>query len=363
MVQPPKQFTGLTMPVFTAFGWAGEENAIKFALAQLEMFISSLHAALPRAVQERLPVFGLSRETQGVYLASEANIEADAFIIFYTRPTSLEIQLAIKNKQALEKALQSAEKEPLICHRLVTELGPEWNLRVQQMQVDEDSGEVGHYQDLYKDSVSALDEETAVTLFQKAAYLNSEERWLVPIYLSRRVNSEQIAAMGSVVIRVISEQIMGLIPVLTFFTGRAATASAKPGKTKGRSRPRGKTDTAPLVTPVIETPVGAAEGFNYVAELRPLHVKKGFVNLTPKHWPFFELNSRTETRPVVVYYEGLYDKNCAVWRLQPDDQARLVLSPAVHEWLEEHAHPNDRVQVTVRRLNETEIQVSLKLVD
>lgn len=362
MVQPPKQFTGLPMPVFTAFGWAGEENAIKFALAQLEMFISSLHAALPRAVQERLPIFGLSREIQGVYLASEAKIEADAFIVFYARPTSLEIQLAIKDKQALAKALQNAEKEPLICHRLVTELGPEWNLRIQQMQVDEDSGEVGHYQDLYKDSVMMLDEETAVNMFQKAAYLNNEERWLVPLYLSRRVNSEQIAAMGSVVIRIISEQIMALMPVLTFFTGRAVTA-AKSGKTKTRSRTRGKSETAPLAAPIIETPVGAAEGFTYVSELKPLHVKKGFINLTPKHWPFFELNSRTETRPVVVYYEGLYDKNCAIWRLQPDDQARLVLGPVVHEWLEEHAHPNDRVQVTARRLNDTEIQVSLKLVD
>ena len=30
------QFNGLTMPVFTAFGWAGEETAIQFALSQLD---------------------------------------------------------------------------------------------------------------------------------------------------------------------------------------------------------------------------------------------------------------------------------------------------------------------------------------
>lgn len=47
-------FTGLTMPVFTAFGWAGEETAIKFAFTQLEAFIGALHVNLPRTVQMEL---------------------------------------------------------------------------------------------------------------------------------------------------------------------------------------------------------------------------------------------------------------------------------------------------------------------
>ena len=37
MVQA-NQFAGLTMPVFSAFGWSGEETAINFALDQLQMF-------------------------------------------------------------------------------------------------------------------------------------------------------------------------------------------------------------------------------------------------------------------------------------------------------------------------------------
>ena len=41
-------FTGLTMPVFTAFGWAGQETAINYALDQLEQFIHLLHNNLSR---------------------------------------------------------------------------------------------------------------------------------------------------------------------------------------------------------------------------------------------------------------------------------------------------------------------------
>lgn len=361
MVQPSNKFTGLSMPVFAAFGWAGEENAIKYALSQLELFIAALHGSLPRTVQERLPVYGLSRESQSVYLAAGSKVDEDIHIAFYARPMSMEIQLAIVNKQALEKALRQAEKEPLVCHRHITELGPEWSLRLQQMQVDDETGEKGHYQDLFKESVSSLDEETAVNIFQKAAYLNSEERWITPIYLSRRISSEQIAAMGIAITRIVSDQITALLPLLVFFSGRAAIPS-KGAKTKTKNRARTK-DTAPLPALEVEEPAEASEGFTYVAELKPLHVKKGFVNLTPRHWPFFEINSRTETRLVTVYYEGLYDKNCAIWRLQPDNQARLVLSPTVHAWLEENAQPDDRVQLVARKLTETEIQVSLKLVE
>jgi len=49
------QFTGLPMPVFTAFGWAGEETAIKFALEQLELFIQQLHAGLSKGAREMKP--------------------------------------------------------------------------------------------------------------------------------------------------------------------------------------------------------------------------------------------------------------------------------------------------------------------
>ena len=48
------------MPVFSAFGWAGEENALKFALSQLQLFIETLYARLPADAREELPAFGLS---------------------------------------------------------------------------------------------------------------------------------------------------------------------------------------------------------------------------------------------------------------------------------------------------------------
>ena len=64
MMEETQEFTGLSMPVFTAFGWAGEETAINFALSQLELFIRELHNNLPRSVQEKLPAAGINRESQ-----------------------------------------------------------------------------------------------------------------------------------------------------------------------------------------------------------------------------------------------------------------------------------------------------------
>ena len=48
------------MPVFSAFGWAGEENALKYALSQLQLFIESLYLRLPADARDDLPAFGLS---------------------------------------------------------------------------------------------------------------------------------------------------------------------------------------------------------------------------------------------------------------------------------------------------------------
>jgi hypothetical protein len=102
------------------------------------------------------------------------------------------------------------------------------------------------------------------------------------------------------------------------------------------------------------------DGFAHVSKIKPLHLRRGFINLTSAHWPFFSINSRTETRPVTIYYEGVYDKDSAVWRMLPNDMARIVLSPAVHRWLEENFTENDEIHVTVTRLDNDEIQISLK---
>lgn len=353
-MQATTQFTGLTMPVFAAFGWAGEEAAIKYALSQLEVFIQEVHRALPRGLQERFPYYGLNRDDQSVYLATNENVEEDAFISFHARPMSLELQFTILNRSVLSRVYEQAEKDPTMSHRLITELGREWSLRVQQMQVDEDSGDAAHYQDLFKDSVAALDEATSAAVMSKARYLNSDERWLVPIFLSRRFESERIAAMATAVSQVIAEQVSQLIPVMDFLTGKLARKKAKP-----KAKPR----TAVSAEFVEEASADADDMFTYVASLKPLHIRRGFINLTPKHWPFFQISSRTETRPVTVYYEGVYDKECAIWRLLPDDQARLVLSTPVHVWLEENFTEQDQVHITARKLGDDEIQLTLRAVN
>ncbi|MBE2221186.1 MAG: hypothetical protein IAF02_06580 [Anaerolineae bacterium] len=353
-MQSTTDFTGLTMPVFTAFGWAGEETAIKFALSQLEAFIGELHANLSREAKEKFPFYGLSEEHQAVYISAKEDVFDDIYITFFARPMSLEMQLAIQNEVVLTKAYKQSEQQPTMNHRLITELGPEWTLRIQQLQVDEDSAESTHYQDVYKDSVASLNEAASTELFSKAAYLNGDARWVAPFYLSKRFDSERVAAMGLKIVEVMADQVSKLMPLADFLTGKALRK--KSTKTRGKSKKTAvSTDTT-----IDDQDDDIEEMFTYTAELKPLHLQRGFINMTAKHWPFFQINSRTETRPVTVYYEGIYDKKCTVWRLLPNDQARLMLSPAVHEWVEEYFQAGDQIEITARKMNDDEIQMSLK---
>lgn len=345
-----KNFTGLTMPVFTAFGWAGEEAALEFAYEQLEAFIAQLHANLPRQVQTELPFFGLSREAQAVYLASdEEDIESDVHIAFYARPMSLEMQLAVVDEKVLSKGLKKITDDIITAHHSIAGLGPEWKLLVQQKELDESSGEAANYQDLFNNDMSHLDEETAKTVFEKAAYLNSQEKWVTPVYISKRFSSERLSAMGTAVLDVMSEEIKNLLPVLRLVSGR----------TKKRLRTKSKQVKQPVRSPLPDTTERTEGEFTYVAELKPLHLRRGFVNMTPRHWPFFAITARTETRDVSVYYEGLYDKESSVWRLKSNDMARLVLGPNAREWLQDHFAPDDKIQIRARRLSDDEIQIAL----
>lgn len=346
------------MPVFTAFGWAGEETALNFALSQLEQFIRELHVHLPRSIQQELPVHGLSQVNQGVYLAASDEVESDAHIAFYARPMSLELQLAVTDKEVLRKGLALAEKDPVTMHHLLTKMGPEWSLRVQQMLIEEESGAVSHYQDLFKDSVSQLTQETATELFSKATYLNSQEKWVTPIYFSVRFNSEQVAAMGTAVVKVMTEQIQSLMPIFYILSGRDSRRAGGKRSKKTKSRATTATTTQ-KITPVLEPDVVGQESFVFVTELKPLHIRRGFINMTPEHWDFFALNARMDTREVSVYYEGVHDKKSAVWRLQPSNIARLVLGPAARDWLEENFDPDERIQLKAIKLDNDEIQVSL----
>ena len=103
-----------------------------------------------------------------------------------------------------------------------------------------------------------------------------------------------------------------------------------------------------------------ADSFTYIADLKPLHVRRGFINLTPAHWPFFASSSRSETRDVTIVFGGRQDRHSSVWRLQPDDQARVVLGPQVQEWLEENFTNSEAIRVIARRLDNDEIRITLE---
>ncbi len=360
-MQASKEFTGLTMPVFSAFGWAGEENALKFALAQLQMFIEALHLRLPAEIRDEFPARGLSPENQNVYLASTDTYDQESYVAFNARPMSLEIQLGIVGKTLLSKGLAAINKDPVAAHHVLTQLDPNWTLRVQQMQVDPETGERAHHLDLYKDSVNNLTEEQASEVFARAAYLNEEDKWAAPVYLSLRLPSERVAAMSLAVVDIAADLVATLMPTLRLFTGKKSK-KARPGRgaAKAARRPGDAVEEPPPGETAITGSIKSmADSFTYVADLKPLHIRRGFINLTPGHWQFFASSNRTETRDVTVVFGGRQDRHSSVWRLQPDEQARIVLGPQVHEWLEENFATSESIRVTARRLDNDEIRITL----
>lgn len=347
-----QQFVGLTMPVFIAFGWAGEETALKFALSQLEQFIGRLHADMSRQAQTHLPFFGMNPESQSVYLASNQDPEEGVYIAFNARPMSLEIQLAITNQMALSKALKAAAAQPQRWRQLLQDLGAEWQLHVKQMQVDEESAERSSYQDLFKDSVASFDADVAESVASRAQFLNGEPQWVTPLYLSKRLPSEQVAVMNTDVVRVMAGEIERLIPVLEFMMGRVQMTKTKQTKKK-----------TPVAQRVSPDELDPERQFVYVTSLKPLHLRRGFVNLTPQHWDFFARNARATTRSIVLNYEGRVDNDSAVWHLSSNDMARIVLSEPARDWMYENFEPEDKVQVRATLLDNDEIEVVLEAVE
>jgi hypothetical protein len=345
------------MPVFSAFGWAGEEKAIDFALSKLELFINSLYYSLHRDVQAQFPYHGLDRASQSVYLSTEETPDDGAYIAFNARPMSLEMSLAVKDKAFLTKAYKALEAAPANFYQLVTNLGPAWQLHLQQMEYDEDKGTASNYQDIFKDSVVKLDPDSTINFINRAAFLNNESQWLVTFNLSERIDSEKASAMGPAVIKVISERISNLMPLMKMLTGKPRRSKAKSKSTISTRKAR----TEPVEETTIRQPSEAAnlERFTFVSELKPLHIRRGFINLTSNHWPFFALNARTEVREVTVKYEDKINKKSAVWRLVPNDQARLVLAPPVQEWMDENFGSEERIQVTAIKLGDKVIEITL----
>jgi len=346
------QFNGLTMPVFMAFGWAGEETAITFALSQMELFIESLYFNLPRETQALFPYHGLDRASQSVYLSLEEEPTSGPYIAFSARPASWEQSLTITDKAALKKAYAVATARPATLFDYLVELDSNWKLRIQQMEYDQEQKSATHYKDVYNDATSALAEEQLLTDVERAAFLSGEDQWLAPFFLSRRQDAEKVSAMRLALIPRTVEDVNALVPLIKLLTGKARKA-----KKKARSAP-----PAPIPQNDQSEQAGEDDGsvqFTYVSELLGLHIRRGFINLTPRHWPFFALNARTETRPVTVLYGDHTDEKCAVWRLVPDDQARIVLSPAAHDWLEEHFEASDSIKVQAIKKPDDHITLTL----
>lgn len=354
---PKSQFNGLTMPVFSAFGWAGEEAAINFALDQLQLFIDQLFFSLPREVQKQFPVHGVERDGQLAFISINEQPAIDLYIAFFARPVNLETSMILTDKSALVKVYRKMKLQNSDFLHLMQDLGPEWNLRIQQMEYNKETGETTHYKDLYKDLASNFGSEGGAEIIDRAEYLNSEDQWVVPIYLSKRTPSEKIAAMGQAVTNTVADSVMTLMPIVQFLTGQVTKKKAKGKKAKKHK----VKIAAQIEDTTIRQPLDAAhlDRFTYVSELKPLHIRRGFINLTPNHWPFFALTARTETRPVTVSFDDRTDDGCAVWRLVPNDQARLVLSTPVHMWLEENFDAEDLIKVSAVRMDPKQIRIAL----
>lgn len=346
------QSNGLSMPVFTAFGWAGEEQALNYALSELENFINTLYATLPKETQALFQAHGLDGTNQSAYLAVSEEVNESLVIAYSARPMSLEINMAIGDKGALTKAYKESGGRPEAFHGLLTALGPEWNVRIQQMEYDPESRAATHYQDLYKDTIANLTLETTMDVLERSAFLNGEEKWIVPLSISHRTSSEIISNMGKQVIPEAADEINRLIPLARFLTGKVR----KPKK-KARARNRLAVEDTPTKQPAA---VASLERFVYVSIVKPLHIRRGFVNLTPEHWPFFAINNRTETRPITLNYGTDSDDKCKVWRLVQGDQVRIVLSPAAHKWLENNFEAEDLLQVTAVKPDSERIVIKLE---
>jgi cell pole-organizing protein PopZ len=274
-------------------------------------------------------------------------------VAFIARPLSLEMQLSITDQMALGKALKAADADPERWLKLLQALPGEWDLHVKQMEVGEEEGERTSYQDLYKDGVEELDQETARSLSSRANFLNGEPQWVTPLFLSRRFQAEQVAVMGLEIVRVMAERVSELEAIFEFMTGR----DARPKTTKAKSK--SKTARAPRKPETLDPD----KQFVYVARLKPLHIRRGFVNLTPEHWEFFASTARATTREITVTFEDKVDKASSVWRLSSNDMARIVLSEAVQGWLEDNFDADDKVQVTATKTEDDEIEVLLEPVE
>ena len=361
IMSPASSFTGLSMSVFTAFGWAGELNALKFALGQLHDFIHTLRPKLGRDAQRLFAHCGLDEESRTVYLAINPAVEEEPHLRFAASPSYFEMRLSITQRTPLVRGLKTAEADAVLWHRQVAELGTEWQLHIQQFQVDEETGSMTNYQDVFKGGLAEWDLQASTAATSRALFLNNDPRWLATFHLYRRWKAEPISIMGEKLIGVMSQEVDRLMPVVTRF---ALPLKPAANKRRGGRAPRPQPVAEQIPTPISQaSPTAAPTQFTYTAELKPLHIRKGFINLTAEHWPFFTDSVRLNSRPVTLYYAGKYDKETTVWRLQPEEIARIVLGEKVQGWFAKTFDGRTQVKVTATKLPQDEIQINLSQVE
>lgn len=355
-------FNGLTMPVFNAFGWAGEAQAMKFALSQLELFIAKLQESLPADLQAIFPYAGLDQTTKLIYLAANEEIEKDIFVTFLVRPLSFQITLNVTDKKLLAKSFKRADTNAKQWYQIFARLEPGWELHLRQMEVTDEDNPTSRafYKDLFKDSLSAFSIEAAETIITNVAYLNSEPGWVTPLVVSQKLSSDQVSIMGAKLLRFVSQKLETLLPIIRLFNQQ----QPKPPTPKAKiSRTTASPHAPEQVATILPHQGEPMAEFSYVAEVKPLHIRKGFINLTPEHWSFFALTARTETREVKVRCGDRLDSKSSVWRLAPTDQARIVLSEVGHHWLEKQLGAEGYVEVLAHKNEQNEILLTLRKVE
>jgi hypothetical protein len=351
-------FSGLTMPVFTAFGWAGEETAMKFAFSQLQLFVQALHRDLPREMQAYFPHMGVDTEAQCAYLARNQDIESDLYITFHTRPVAFRIDVNLTSRAALIPAFKRLQEDTAQFHRALTALDPEWTVRLQQMEYDAETDQSSHYKDVFKGSIPELSMDNTADIVMRADYLNGEkDRWLAPLYLSRSIASEFIASMGAAVIGEMVKEIDSLRPVMFALSKPTGRILPKPVK---KPRPVKVSEAASVAAADESVTETVKDRFSYTATLKTLHLRKGFINMTPAEWPFFAINARTTTRQVTVFFDNQSDAESNVWRLSPTDQARLMLGRKGQRWLRDHFASDDKLTLVVTKHMDNSVEIALE---
>jgi hypothetical protein len=348
-------FQGLTMPVFTAFGWAGEDQAMKFALSQLDAFIARLHAHMSSDLRTIFPYFGIDRGGQVVYVSEKEEATEGVHIAFRASPMNFTVTLGVTDKKSLAKVFGRLNSAGDDFYKRAKLLGEGWEMRLQQMEIMDDAGtEISHYQDVFKDEIVTLDEENAGKVIERGEYLNNEAKWVAPLYFNHRENSEKIAFMGVGVVRHMAEFLRSVLPMARLMTG---VTGKKVMPAKAPKKPRATAEKSTSAKDMVSAQ--QLEQFVFVSEVKELHIRKGFVNLTAEHWPFFAKTARANTREIDLKFGEGQSQRAGVWRLVSNGQARLVLEGNAAKWLGETFSSNERVQVEAIKGESGDIVVSL----